>query len=107
MPGVLGRSVAYAHLLAYKFLLALALLGGGIDGGLIEEPAKGVVGWAEEDLSSPQPRPLSPGACGSLLIWLTEPLPNSSSSLPRVARPTSPPKHSHSLPNGLRAPLRC
>ncbi|MBN9522794.1 hypothetical protein J0H58_30460 [bacterium] len=100
-PGALGRSLAYAHVLAYKFALVLALVGGGLDGGFVlVESAKGVVGWAEEDLASPQPR-LAAGHDATTT--------HDRPAEPRAhARPVGPVAHvGHSLPNGLRAPLRC
>jgi hypothetical protein len=101
--GVGRRALAYLQLLAYKVALAFALVGGSFDGGLFEEPAKGAAKCAEEIVASSQPRaPALRWVAALAGVIGTDP---DSSSQFSSLRPDL--RYGHSLPNGLRAPLRC
>lgn len=103
-PGTLSRLLAYLQIASYKVAFALALLGGGVDGFAMEEVAKGIVEWAEEDISQPAGRSVlhRPSAC-----TLSGKLPLEPHSSLATSQHASPVRPGHSLPNGLRAPLRC
>jgi len=100
----LSRLLAYLQIASYKVAFALALLGGSVDGLTMEEAAKGIVEWAEEDLSEPDGRSKLHRLVACNLSGKLPLEPHSSLATTQHASPVRP---GHSLPNGLRAPLRC
>jgi hypothetical protein len=95
--------LAILQLVSYKVAFALALLGGSVDGFAMEETAKRVLEWSEENVTGPPGE--RPPIARHTLSRLDPIAVHLSYSSPASPTPLRTP--GHSLPNGLRAPLRC